>query len=186
MALPRGTTGSLGPTFVSARAVLLTVRRACALTPNGWFPTSLSPLSCALPHFGEATTQVKLPAMQGPGPGSRGAVRHQAAQGWYFKAASTPAGACASMAPTYPTHEWPAASAKLWSRCTGVFPSISGCTPHLHGEFNFAEPVLETVGNRYAIRAGRNLPDKEFRYLRTVIVTAAVYRGFGSELAPSP
>ena len=36
--------------------------------------------------------------------------------------------------------------------------------------------------NRYAFRAGRNLPDKEFRYLRTVIVTAAVYRGLGSEL----
>src|SRR3546814_11730097 len=39
-------------------------------------------------------------------------------------------------------------------------------------------------GSRYAIRAGRNLPDKEFRYLRTVIVTAAVYRGFNSQLAP--
>ena len=39
-------------------------------------------------------------------------------------------------------------------------------------------------GHRYAIRAGRNLPDKEFRYLRTVIVTAAVYRGFNQELAP--
>ena len=38
--------------------------------------------------------------------------------------------------------------------------------------------------NRYAFRAGRNLPDKEFRYLRTVIVTAAVYRGFDQELAP--
>src|SRR5688572_23858002 len=38
--------------------------------------------------------------------------------------------------------------------------------------------------SRYAIRAGRNLPDKEFRYLRTVIVTAAVYRGFDSELRP--
>jgi hypothetical protein len=38
------------------------------------------------------------------------------------------------------------------------------------------------LGIRYAIRAGRNLPDKEFRYLRTVIVTAAVYRGFGSPL----
>ena len=38
-------------------------------------------------------------------------------------------------------------------------------------------------GHRYAIRAGRNLPDKEFRYLRTVIVTAAVYRGFDQELA---
>ena len=37
-------------------------------------------------------------------------------------------------------------------------------------------------GGRYTIRAGRNLPDKEFRYLRTVIVTAAVYRGFDSEL----
>src|SRR5205823_8094130 len=36
--------------------------------------------------------------------------------------------------------------------------------------------------SRYAIHAGRNLPDKEFRYLRTVIVTAAVYRGFGSVL----
>src|SRR5437588_759336 len=35
-------------------------------------------------------------------------------------------------------------------------------------------------GSRYAFRAGRNLPDKEFRYLRTVIVTAAVYRGFDS------
>jgi hypothetical protein len=35
---------------------------------------------------------------------------------------------------------------------------------------------------RYAIRAGRNLPDKEFRYLRTVIVTAAVYRGLVSKL----
>ena len=32
--------------------------------------------------------------------------------------------------------------------------------------------------DRYTIRAGRNLPDKEFRYLRTVIVTAAVYWGF--------
>ena len=39
-------------------------------------------------------------------------------------------------------------------------------------------------GHRYAIRAGRNLPDKEFRYLRTVIVTAAVYWGFDQELAP--
>src|SRR5581483_9655835 len=40
--------------------------------------------------------------------------------------------------------------------------------------------------SRYAFRAGRNLPDKEFRYLRTVIVTAAVYRGFGSALARLP
>ena len=37
--------------------------------------------------------------------------------------------------------------------------------------------------DRYAIRAGQNLPDKEFRYLRTVIVTAAVHRGFDSMLS---
>ena len=41
---------------------------------------------------------------------------------------------------------------------------------------------LRQYSNRYTIRAGRNLPDKEFRYLRTVIVTAAVYRGFNSTL----
>ena len=41
---------------------------------------------------------------------------------------------------------------------------------------------LRQCPNRYTIRAGRNLPDKEFRYLRTVIVTAAVYWGFNSLL----
>jgi hypothetical protein len=40
--------------------------------------------------------------------------------------------------------------------------------------------------DRSTFRAGRNLPDKEFRYLRTVIVTAAVYRGFSSDLAALP
>ena len=37
--------------------------------------------------------------------------------------------------------------------------------------------------NHFTIRAGRNLPDKEFRYLRTVIVTAAVHWGFNSNLS---
>ena len=46
-------------------------------------------------------------------------------------------------------------------------------------------PWLRQCSHCYAIRAGRNLPDKEFRYLRTVIVTAAVYRGFNSELRRS-
>ncbi|CAI8038505.1 Uncharacterized protein ORF91 [Geodia barretti] len=41
-------------------------------------------------------------------------------------------------------------------------------------------PSLRQRPGRYAIRAGRNLPDKGFRYLRTVIVTAAVHRGFDS------
>ena len=42
--------------------------------------------------------------------------------------------------------------------------------------------LLRQCPTHYAFRAGRNLPDKELRYLRTVIVTAAVYWGFGREL----
>ena len=38
----------------------------------------------------------------------------------------------------------------------------------------------------YTFRAGQNLPDKEFRYLRTVIVTAAVHWGFNSVLWIAP
>ncbi len=44
--------------------------------------------------------------------------------------------------------------------------------------------TLRQHSDRYTIRAGRNLPDKEFRYLRTVIVTADIHQGFGSELCP--
>ena len=44
-------------------------------------------------------------------------------------------------------------------------------------------PSLRQCSIRYAFRAGRNLPDKEFRYLRTVIVTAAVHQGLDSPLA---
>ena len=43
---------------------------------------------------------------------------------------------------------------------------------------------MRQCSDHYAFRAGQNLPDKEFRYLRTVIVTAAVYWGFNSRLAP--
>ena len=57
-------------------------------------------------------------------------------------------------------------------RVTGIFTGIS----------DSPSPSLRQCRDRYAIRAGRNLPDKEFRYLRTVIVTAAVYRGFGLTL----
>ena len=60
----------------------------------------------------------------------------------------------------------------LWVTCIFTGSSIS------------PSPSLRQCPTRYAFRAGRNLPDKEFRYLRTVIVTAAVHRGFNSELAP--
>ena len=44
---------------------------------------------------------------------------------------------------------------------------------------------LRQCPDRYTIRAGRNLPDKEFRYLRMVIVTTAVYWGLNSPLQPT-
>ena len=44
-AIPHSTAGSLRPTFVSARLVGLTVRRACAFTLNTQLPTVLSPPS---------------------------------------------------------------------------------------------------------------------------------------------
>lgn len=50
------------------------------------------------------------------------------------------------------------------------------------GTTNSLSLSLRQRPTRYAIHAGRNLPDKGFRYLRTVIVTAAVYRGFNSKL----
>ena len=43
---------------------------------------------------------------------------------------------------------------------------------------------LRQCPSRCTFRAGRNLPDKVLRYLRTVIVTAAVYWGFNSVLRP--
>ncbi len=46
-------------------------------------------------------------------------------------------------------------------------------------------PSLRQYSSCYAIRAGRNLPDKEFRYLRTVIVTAGVHPRFGLKLRPA-
>ena len=51
---------------------------------------------------------------------------------------------------------------------------------------NSPSSPLRQCPNHYAIRAGRNLPDKEFRYLRTVIVTAAIHQGFGHPLSGTP
>ena len=57
-------------------------------------------------------------------------------------------------------------------RVTGIFT----------GTTNSLSLSLRQRPTRYAIHARRNLPDKVLRYLRTVIVTAAVYRGFESRL----
>ena len=73
---------------------------------------------------------------------------------------------------TMPSYSKGSRGLTVRSRVSGIFTATS-ISP---------SPWLRQRPNRYTIRAGRNLPDKEFRYLRTVIVTAAVYRGFVSKL----
>ena len=72
-------------------------------------------------------------------------------------------------APSWSKAPW---GLSVLARVTSIFTGIS-ISP---GALSRQRP------NHYAFRAGRNLPDKEFRYLRTVIVTAAVYWGLNSDL----
>ena len=71
-----------------------------------------------------------------------------------------------------PSYSKGARGLSVLSRVTGIFT----------GTTNSLSLSSRQRPTRYAIHAGRNLPDKVLRYLRTVIVTAAVYRGFNSEL----
>ncbi len=55
---------------------------------------------------------------------------------------------------------------------------------HLHKHFNFAESQEETVWPSLRHSCRSELTRQGISYLRTVIVTAAVYRGFDQVLAP--
>ena len=65
------------------------------------------------------------------------------------------------------------------ARGLSVFPRVGGIFTSTTISL---DPWLRQLPSRYAIHAGRYLTDKEFRYLRTVIVTAAVYSGFNQML----
>ena len=110
MALPCGTTGSLCSSFLPDRLVGLPVKRACAITLSGRLPIGLSaPLEASVTLL-EATTPVKLPAMQCP-PNS--GVRDQMREGQYFNVGSADTGVPVSLPPDYPTHRAPGHNAKL-------------------------------------------------------------------------
>src|SRR5439155_6476427 len=62
-------------------------------------------------------------------------------------------------------HRTPIPSCSKGSRGLSVLPRVLG----IFTETAISpSPSLRQRPSRYAIRAGRNLPDKEFRYLRTV------------------
>ena len=69
-----------------------------------------------------------------------------------------------------------------WSKAPWGLSVLAQVTSIFTGISISPGALLRQCPNHYAFRAGRNLPDKEFRYLRTVIVTAAVYWGLSSDL----
>ena len=89
MALPCGTTGSLGPTFVPARVVALAVKLPYVLALDGRLPNGLrEPLRASVTLW-EATAPVKLPTSHCLEPRLWAAVRIPGKSGWYFKGDST-------------------------------------------------------------------------------------------------
>jgi hypothetical protein len=180
MALPYGTTGSLCSTFVPDRLVGLTVKHPCAIALCAWLPFMLRvPLEASVTLL-EATTPVKLPTkhcLPFPELDSR-----QAKGGISRLTPRFLAKPLQSLPPilhiTYPK---PMLSCSKGARGLSVPLRVSGI---FTGITISPSSWLRQCPDRYTIRAGRNLPDKEFRYLRTVIVTAAVYWGFNSMLRP--
>jgi hypothetical protein len=178
MALPCGTTGSLYSTFVPARLVSLTVKLPYAIALYARLPSVLrKPLEASVTLL-EATTPVKLPtthcslikkldSKQIKGGISRTTPRFLAKP-------------VRCLPPIlhiiYPKsmRSYSKGSRGLFvpQRVRGIFTATT-ISP---------SSWLRQCPDHYTIRAGRNLPDKEFRYLRTVIVTAAVYWGFNSML----
>ena len=114
MALTRGTTGSLWPSFDSARLVSLAVWRAYAIALDERFPTALSPPIARLRyHLGgdrpSQTTHHAGSRIQVHGPrldisDNKGGISHFG---------STKAGASASKPPAYATHVDANTTAKL-------------------------------------------------------------------------
>ena len=179
MSLPYGNTGSLCSSFLPDRPVCLPVKRPSAITLSGRLPIVLrAPLEASVTLL-EATTPVKLPTKQCP---SIRKLELKQTKGRISTAAPQTLAcllhclrpilhiACPNSMLSYSK-----GSRGLFvpSRVIGIFTDT---TISLSSR-------LRQRPDHYTIRAGRNLPDKEFRYLRTVIVTAAVYWGFNSKLS---
>ena len=117
---------------------------------------------------------------------SRGPIQNSRLEPQYIKG-GIPTTAPAQLTPCllclppilYMTYRDPISGYSKAPRGLPVPPRVTGV---FTGTTISPSPPPRQRPDRYTIRAGQNLPDKEFRYLRTVIVTAAVYWGFGSKL----
>ena len=88
---------------------------------------------------------------------------------------------CRLAAPTYPRQS---KNMKAKSTCSkaprGLFVHVEVGRVFTAIAISPSKPSRQLLA-RYAIHAGQNLPGKELRYLRTVIVTAAVHRSLTSK-----
>ena len=167
---------------MSARLVGLAVKLAYALALYERLPTVLSQPYVRLRYIlggdrpSQTTHQTRSPTrIHGVG------LDRQSAEGGIPRVAPPKlASRLQSLPPIlYTTNQRAMSSCSKGSRGLSVLPRVIRIFTN-----NTISPSLwlRQRPSRYAIRAGRNLPDKEFRYLRTVIVTAAVYWGLVSEL----
>ena len=150
----------------------------CSCTQEDGCRPSRADLARASVTLWEATAPVKLPTWRGPpdrglgGQGVGGGIPRSAPRKLALPFQSLPP-------ILYATPRHPPPSCSEGSRGLSVLPRVAGI---FTGSAVSPGPWSRQRPGRCAFRAGRNLPDKEFRYLRTVIVTAAVYRGLASGL----
>ena len=178
MALPYRTTGSLCPAFAPDRLVCLPVKPAFANALYARLPFVLSGPWEASVTLLEATTPVKLPTKRCP---SKRKLEPRQRKGGISTATQHILAYVLLSLPPILHIRGPESALSYSKGSRGLFVPL-----RVGGIFTATtispSSRLRQCPDRYTIRAGRNLPDKEFRYLRTVIVTAAVYRGFNSEL----
>ncbi|KAG9455508.1 hypothetical protein H6P81_000016 [Aristolochia fimbriata] len=164
-ALPLGTVGSLRPTFVPARRVGLAVKLPSAFALEGQSPSGpRKPLHASVTLLGglRPIETVYLRLSLGPvGPGHK--VRILALPEWYLTDGSDP-----PQGGFFAFHLSCAGKAQSQSQgTTCLFHRVS-----LRDSAQIVTPF---------VRVG-TYPTRNFCYLRTVIVTAAVHRGFGRRL----
>ena len=178
MSLPYGNTGSLCSSFLPGRLVSLSVKHPYAIALYDRLPIGLRvPLEASVTLL-EATTPVKLPTNQCP-----------PIQELELKQMK---GRISTAAPRILAYPLQSLRPILHITCPNSMISYSKGSRGLFVPSRVIGIFTDTtisLGSRlrqcpdhYTIRAGRNLPDKEFRYLRTVIVTADIHRDLGSQL----
>ena len=179
MQLPHACTGSLCPSFLPARHVRLPVKRPYAIALNkAGYQSARGHLWKPPLRFWRRPPQSNCPPS---GVRAKSALGLRQPKGRISRAAPrTLARAIQRLRPILHIG-WPSPALSCSKGSRGLFvPS------RVIGIFTDTTISLRSWPRQrpdhYTIRAGRNLPDKEFRYLRTVIVTAAVYRGFNSGL----